>query len=117
MGDEPFYIPNRSSTQRQPQAAEPLFTFQRGDDHYRCELRDHGMFGIEAQFFQNDESLSGRRFDASMSRTQTPRALAVQWAAEPRRERLSGSVVRGVLLLHRRPAARALPQKQGPWPE
>jgi hypothetical protein len=42
-----------------------------------CELRDHGAYGVEAQFFQNGEFSRGRRFDT--------RALAVQWAEEERK--------------------------------
>jgi len=57
---------------RTPQPGEPLFAFLRGHDRFTCELRAHGRFGVEAQFFQNEEFWYGRRFDT--------RALAVQWA-------------------------------------
>jgi hypothetical protein len=73
MADEPFYAPNRPpAPPRQPQPGERLFEFKRGHDRFLCELRDHGAYGIEAQFFQNEEFLWGRRFDT--------RELAVQWA-------------------------------------
>jgi hypothetical protein len=64
---------------------EPLFEFQRGHDRFLCELRDHGEpYGVEARFFENGEFLCSRRFDWSMTLTQTPRELAVQWAEQER---------------------------------
>jgi hypothetical protein len=44
--------------------------------HFRCELRTHGGWGIEAQFWMNGELLIGQRFDTL--------ALAVQWAVVER---------------------------------
>lgn len=38
-------------------AGELLFEFLCGQDRFRCQLRDHGEFGIEAQFYENEESL------------------------------------------------------------
>ena len=63
---------------------ELLFQFLVGHDRYRCELRNHGALGVEAQFFVNDEFRYSRRFDASMDATLTPRDMAVQWATEER---------------------------------
>jgi hypothetical protein len=68
------------ATPRQPQPGEVLFELVVGEDHIRCELRDHGPFGMEAQFFKNDDLLTSRRFDARLDATRTPRELAVQWA-------------------------------------
>ena len=70
-----------------PQPGERLFEFLRGHDRFLCELRDHGeTYGVEeAQFYQNEEFLISRRFDCTMSRTQTLRALVVQWAVEERK--------------------------------
>jgi hypothetical protein len=80
MTDEPFYAPGRNPPPpRQPQPGEILFEFVRESDHehFRCELRTHGgEWGVEAQFWINDELLIGRRFDT--------RALAVQWATVER---------------------------------
>ena len=70
---------------RQPQPGERLFEFLVGADRYRCELRDHGDYGIEAQFFRNEEFRYSRRFDARLDPTRTPRELAIQWAEEERR--------------------------------
>ena len=70
---------------RQPQLDELLFEFLRGHDRFRCELRDHGEYGIEAQFFKNEEFLLSRRFDPRLDPTRTPREMAVQWAQEERK--------------------------------
>jgi hypothetical protein len=40
--------------------------------HFKCELRYHAEWGVEAQFLKNGELLIGRRLDT--------KALAVQWA-------------------------------------
>src|SRR5262245_34837660 len=51
-----FYRPNRPpNPARQPQSGELLFEFPRGHDRFLCELRDHGAYGIEAQFWKNEE--------------------------------------------------------------
>jgi glutaredoxin-related protein len=79
MADEPFYAPGRKPTPaREPRHGEVLFEFIRNLDqaHFRCELRSHDGWGIEAQFWMNGELLIGRRFDT--------RALAVQWAMAER---------------------------------
>lgn len=72
---------------RQPKPAELLFEFYRESDHsrWRCELRDHGKeFGVEAQFYQNEEFICGRRFDPRLDASRPSRALAVAWAEEER---------------------------------
>ena len=77
MTDEPFYTPNRVTLPRVARPSEPLFEFLRGHDRFLCELRYHGEFGVEAQFFKNEELFYSRRFDT--------RAAAVQWAEEERK--------------------------------
>jgi hypothetical protein len=72
MTDEPFTNPGHVPPPHEPQPSELLFEFVRGADQFRCELRDHGMAGVEAQFFQNGEFFASRRFDT--------RAAAVLWA-------------------------------------
>jgi hypothetical protein len=63
-----------------------LFEFLRGHDRFLCELRDHGeTYGIEAQFYQNEEFIQGRRFDRSMDPTRTPREMALSWAEAERK--------------------------------
>ena len=89
MHDDDWYKPHRPpEPPRQPQPGELLFEFYRERDHsrWRCELRDHGdPYGVEAQFFQNEELLIGRRFDRTMSRDRTPREMAIGWAEEWRK--------------------------------
>ena len=69
---------------RQPQPAERLFEFLRGHDQFLCELRDHGeSYGVEAQFYRNEEFILSRRFDRRLDPTRPPRELAIQWA-EPK---------------------------------
>jgi hypothetical protein len=70
---------------RQPQHGERLLEFLHGDKRYLCELRDYGEpYGVEAQFWKNDEFLYSRRFDAQLDRTRTPRELAIAWAEDER---------------------------------
>jgi hypothetical protein len=78
-----FYLPNRPP--RQPKPGEWLFAFLRGHDPFLCELRHHGAYGIEAQFWKNEEFLIGRRFDPALDATRTSRELAVQWATAERK--------------------------------
>jgi hypothetical protein len=72
MTDEPFTTPGYRVPPCVTVPAEALFAFVRGLDRFRCELRDHGESGVEAQFFHNDEFFYGRRF--------ATREMAVQWA-------------------------------------
>jgi hypothetical protein len=66
MTDEPFYKPRRTpDAPRQLKPGERLFEFYRERDHSRwlCELRDDGDdYGVMAQFYQNEEFITGRRF-------------------------------------------------------
>jgi hypothetical protein len=72
---------------RAPQVGELLFEFYRWRDHtrWRCELRDHGTYGVEAQFYRNSEFNYSRRFDDAMSIVWTPREMAIAWAYEWRK--------------------------------
>jgi hypothetical protein len=77
MADEPWYSPTYRSPPPQPlQPGERLFEFLRGHDRFYCELRNQGEFGIEAQFFRNDELYLSRRFDH--------REQAIEWATSER---------------------------------
>lgn len=51
---------------RHPQSDELLFEFLRGHNRFRCELRNHGEWSVEAQFLQNEEFLFSRTFNARM---------------------------------------------------
>jgi len=82
-----FYKPNRPLVPcAQPQHGEQLFEFVHGHDRYRCELRDYGhIFGVGAQLWRNEDFVCGRRFDARMDPTRTPRDRAIAWAEEERK--------------------------------
>jgi hypothetical protein len=70
---------------------EKLFEFVVGHYRYRCELRDYGAYGIEAQFFENEQCWYSRRFDGRLDPTRTPRELAVEWAETERAALEAGS--------------------------
>ena len=55
-----------------PRPGEKVWTLLKGTRVAECELRYHGEFGVEAQFYRDGEFSSGRRFDL--------KAQAVQWA-------------------------------------
>jgi len=60
----------------QPHRGELLCEFRSRADWFRMELRNHEVWGVEAQVFQNDLFLRSRRFYT--------RELAVQWAQDER---------------------------------
>lgn len=71
-----------------PAAAKPrelLFTFERHGHRWTCELLDHGLHGVEAQFARDGDFNHSRRFDPSLSVERNPRELAIAWAEEERR--------------------------------
>ena len=82
MSDEiPWYAPGHGATQLPPkgQPCELLFEFhvERTHRFYRCELRDHGSYGIEAQFLDP--------VDLVISHRVPTRELAVLWAEQERK--------------------------------
>ena len=44
-----FYAPDNKAVEREAQPGVVLFEFSRASDgaHLRCELRDHGEYGVE----------------------------------------------------------------------
>jgi hypothetical protein len=72
---------------RQLQPGELLFEFcvERTKKLYRVELRDHGEFGVEAQFLDPVDIRIARTFHQYMDLTRSPRAMAIQWAEEERK--------------------------------
>jgi hypothetical protein len=62
--------------ERTPQPGEKLFEFLVGHKRHLCELRDHGQWGVEAQFFVNEEFVMGYRHKT--------RELAIAWAQRER---------------------------------
>jgi hypothetical protein len=62
--DQPFYSPTWKPAPKAPrEPGERLFELLLGHDRFHCELRNHGEFGVEAQFFLKDELYVSRRFD------------------------------------------------------
>ena len=86
----PFTDLKSKAVARVAQPGELLFEFQRAADHkaFRCDLRDHGKYGIEAQFFEGDHFLLGRRFEDANNgeRIVKARERAVAWANGKREE-------------------------------
>jgi hypothetical protein len=76
-----------------PQALKPrekLFEFLRGHDRILCELVDHGsVYGVEAQFFYNEELAFSRTFPPYLSGSRTSREMAIFWA-EAERKAITG---------------------------
>jgi hypothetical protein len=62
MSDEPFYAPNRQpDPPRQPKPGEHLWTFTKGAESRRAELRDVGASAVELQFYRDDAFVHGHR--------------------------------------------------------
>jgi hypothetical protein len=87
VAEEDWYKPHSPRTPRRPpRVGELLFEFhvERVHKFYRCELRDHGQYRVEAQFLDPVELLYARTFGPWLDRTRTPREMAVAWAQEER---------------------------------
>lgn len=86
MTDEPFYTPGKKPpAPRQAKPGELLFEFyaELRRKTYRCELRDHGKYGIEAQFLDPVDLAISHRFET--------REEAIAWAEQTRRVFESGN--------------------------
>ena len=70
------YKPPSRRSERIP--GELLFQFQVGDVGWRCELRDDGNNGTDAQFFEGDDFRLGRRWQL--------REVAIAWSQAMRRQ-------------------------------
>lgn len=78
--DQAALLWNAPKVERQPPTPKPrilLFEFDRGPDHIRCELLEHGQLATEAQFSINGELLEARTFESS--------TLAALWADRRRK--------------------------------
>lgn len=73
-----------STPEPTPKPRVLLFEFTLNEHAYRCDLLDHGEFGVEAQFRMDLELLEGRTFGSSM--------LAALWADERRKAIEKGGV-------------------------
>ena len=93
MSDEPFYSPNlKPAPPRTPKPGERLFEFRKDvSRHYVCELRDHGQFGIEAQFLLNGELFIARTFQDQPDLGVRARDLAIAWAEQQRKAMEKGN--------------------------
>ena len=90
--DNPLLAGYRPRPEPPPKPAELLFEFLCGHDRFLCELRDHGhVYCVEAQFYQNEEFLIGRRFDPRLDATRPSREMAIQWAEAMRKELEQGA--------------------------
>ena len=61
----------------------------RAGDHVRirCELRDHRQYGVEAQILHDEEPIVSRTFAPwHVEPLSTPRAAAIRWAEELRKD-------------------------------
>jgi hypothetical protein len=88
MADDDWYKPHRPPIPpRQAQPGELLFEFHVAATHrfYRVELRDHGAYGVEAQFLDPVDIPIARNFRQDMDLTRTPRDMAIAWAEEERK--------------------------------
>jgi hypothetical protein len=84
----PFYSPHyQAAPPRQPTPGELLCEFHVAATHtfWRVELRDHGPYGVEAQFLDPVDVRSARTFRQDMDPTRTPREMAIAWAEEERK--------------------------------
>lgn len=89
MSTDPALLHNAPKpAPRVARVGELLFEFLRGVGRYRCELRDHGDYGVEGLFLLNEEIFIGRTFHQRLDPTRTPRAMAIAWAEEWRRTAL-----------------------------
>jgi hypothetical protein len=70
---------------RIPTRGELLYEFLRGDARIRCELVDHGQYGIEARILYNEEHHMSHTFAPwHCIPFVTPRAAAIHWAESER---------------------------------
>ncbi len=86
MRDEPFYSPkHKPAPVRLGKPGDRLFKFRKDVDRYVCELRDHGQYGIEAQFLLNGDLYIARTFQDQPDFGVRARDLAIAWAEQQRK--------------------------------
>jgi hypothetical protein len=86
--DQPFYAPAyRPPPARKRRVGELLFEFyvESTKKFYRCELFDHGEWGVEPQFLDPIDPTIARLFHPQLDPTRTPREMAIAWAIEERK--------------------------------
>jgi len=86
MPNPEWFAASKSPSQmHQAHSGEGLYEFEMDGSRFRCELRDFGEFGVEAQILANGEQWQACRF--------TVRALALRWADEMRDRLIRGELV------------------------
>jgi hypothetical protein len=85
-----WFAPDHVIPGRIPRHGELLFEFHipRTNTFWRVDLRDHGVYGIEAQFFNPIDLEKARTFRTPVrdgDRVWSPRELAIQWAEDERK--------------------------------
>ena len=88
VSDDDWYKQHRAPTPpRQPTPGELLFEFHVPTTctFWRVELRDHGSYGVEAQFLDPVDVRIARTFHPQMDPTGMPRAMAIAWAQQERK--------------------------------
>jgi hypothetical protein len=73
---------------RLSQPGELLFEFhvERTHTFWRCILRDHGAYGVEAQFLDPVDVRIARTFPQYLDPTRSPREMAIEWAEAHRKD-------------------------------
>jgi hypothetical protein len=86
-GDTPHLHNQQPDPPRRARPGELLFEFHVARTHrfYRVELRDHGAYGVEAQFLDPVDPIICRTFHPRLDPTRTPREMAIMWAVEERK--------------------------------
>jgi hypothetical protein len=84
MSDEPYWSPTHKPPAARVAKGELLFEFRKNSDHYVCELRDHGEFGIEAPFLLNGDLYIARAFQDQPDLQLEGRRLTIAWAEQER---------------------------------
>jgi hypothetical protein len=62
MANGAFFSQHKSAGPRQPEPGELVWEAHVRGRFYRCELRDHGRWGVEAQVFLDNDFFYGERF-------------------------------------------------------
>ena len=87
MSRDPNYSPFAPAPgARIPMHGELLYEFLHGHTRIRCELVDHGQYGVEARILYNDEHHASHTFAPwHCIPFSTPRAAAIHWAESERK--------------------------------
>jgi hypothetical protein len=89
MSRDELYSPSAPAPgPRIPTHGELLYVFLQGPTRIRCELVDHGEYGVEARILYDDKHHMSHTFAPwHCIPFATPRAAAIHWA-EKKRQRM-----------------------------